>query len=74
MGQNNQLWWNLPSIESLYLNKCIYEIDDVDYRKTLDKLSRRKQFVVYDGKAADRKLILEKGKTKSPDMSEDFAN
>ena len=39
MGQKNQLWWDLPAIESLYLNKCIYEIDDVDYRKTLDKLS-----------------------------------
>ena len=28
MGQKNQLWWDLPANESLYLNKCIYEIED----------------------------------------------
>lgn len=39
MGQKNQLWWDLPANESLYLNKCIYEIDDVEYRKTLDELT-----------------------------------
>jgi ABC-2 type transport system ATP-binding protein len=39
MGQKNQLWWDLPANESLYLNKCIYEIDDRTYRSTLAELT-----------------------------------
>jgi ABC-2 type transport system ATP-binding protein len=39
LGQKNQLWWDLPANESLYLNKCIYDISDNDYNKTLDELS-----------------------------------
>jgi ABC-2 type transport system ATP-binding protein len=39
MGQKNQLWWDLPANESLYLNKCIYEVDDRDYQATLAELT-----------------------------------
>jgi len=39
MGQKNQLWWDLPANESLYLNKCIYEIDDRAYQHTLAELT-----------------------------------
>ncbi len=39
MGQKNQLWWDLPAIESFYLNKCIYEIDDNDYKASIEELS-----------------------------------
>ena len=39
MGQKAQLWWDLPANESLYLNKCIYEVDDRDYRNTLAELT-----------------------------------
>ena len=39
MGQKNKLWWDLPANESFYLNKCIYEIDDKEYNKTLDELT-----------------------------------
>jgi len=39
MGQKNQLWWDLPANESLYLNKCIYEIDDRLYYETLEELT-----------------------------------
>ena len=39
MGQKNQLWWDLPANESLYLNKCIYEIDDREYKSTLAELT-----------------------------------
>jgi ABC-2 type transport system ATP-binding protein len=39
MGQKNQLWWDLPANESLYLNKCIYEIDDQTYQTTLAELT-----------------------------------
>lgn len=39
MGQKNQLWWDLPANESLYLNKCIYEIDDRVYQSTLVELT-----------------------------------
>ena len=38
-GQKNQLWWDLPAHESLYLNKCIYEIGDKEYNNTLDELT-----------------------------------
>lgn len=39
MGQKNQLWWDLPAIESMYLNKEIYEISDSDYKKRLDYMT-----------------------------------
>ncbi len=39
MGQKNQLWWDLPAIESFLLNKEIYEIPDAAFHKTLDELS-----------------------------------
>ncbi|MDP2930751.1 MAG: ATP-binding cassette domain-containing protein, partial [bacterium] len=38
MGQKNQLWWDLPPIESFNLNKEIYEIPDEQYKKTLAEL------------------------------------
>lgn len=39
MGQKNQLWWDLPAIESFYLNKCIYELEDKTYNNTLEELT-----------------------------------
>jgi len=39
MGQKNQLWWDLPANESLFLNKCIYEVDDRTYQTTLAELT-----------------------------------
>ncbi|MGB7606344.1 MAG: ATP-binding cassette domain-containing protein [Lutisporaceae bacterium] len=39
MGQKTQLWMDLPANESLYLNKCIYEIDDNEFYKTVDELA-----------------------------------
>jgi ABC-2 type transport system ATP-binding protein len=39
MGQKSQLWWDLPASESLYLNKCIYEIDNDVYSIFLDELT-----------------------------------
>lgn len=39
MGQKNQLWWDLPALESFQLHKQIYRIDPEQYRKTLDELS-----------------------------------
>lgn len=38
MGQKNQLWWDLPAIESFELNKEIYEISDIDYDEILNEL------------------------------------
>ncbi|MBI2022113.1 ABC transporter ATP-binding protein [Candidatus Daviesbacteria bacterium] len=38
MGQKNQLWWDLPAIESFILNKEIYEVSNEDFKKTLDEL------------------------------------
>ncbi|MDR0321252.1 MAG: ATP-binding cassette domain-containing protein, partial [Treponema sp.] len=39
MGQKTQLNWDLPAIESFNLNKYIYEINDTDYRQTIDELT-----------------------------------
>lgn len=38
MGQKNQLWWDLPAIESFILNREIYEIPKNQYQQTLDEL------------------------------------
>ena len=38
MGQKNQLWWDLPPMETFLLNKEIYEIEDNQFKKTLADL------------------------------------
>ncbi len=39
MGQKNQLWWDLPAIESFILNKEIYEVPKKQYEETLSELA-----------------------------------
>lgn len=43
MGQKNQLWWDLPPIDSFILNKEIYEIDEEKFNNNLKKLSEMLQ-------------------------------
>lgn len=38
MGQKNQLWWDLPPLETFLLNKEIYEVPDEQYKRTLNEL------------------------------------
>ncbi len=38
LGQKNQLWWDLPAIESFALLRAIYGLEADDYRRTLDEL------------------------------------
>lgn len=38
MGQKNQLWWDLPALDTFSLQKEIYEIPDSKYKKTLNDL------------------------------------
>jgi len=38
MGQKNQLWWDLPPMESFILNKEIYEVGDKEFKRNLDEL------------------------------------
>ena len=38
LGQKNQLWWDLPAIESFSLLKAIYGLSDDGYKRTLDEL------------------------------------
>lgn len=38
-GQKQQLWWDLPALESFRLNKEIYQIPDDVYRETLKELT-----------------------------------
>ncbi|OGM25144.1 ABC transporter [Candidatus Woesebacteria bacterium RIFCSPLOWO2_01_FULL_39_61] len=39
MGQKNQLWWDLPAIETLKLNQAIYELSDSVFRRNLNELT-----------------------------------
>lgn len=39
MGQKNQLWWDLPAIDSMNLNKQIYGIGDTEYKQRLDEMT-----------------------------------
>src|SRR3989337_3317879 len=34
MGHKNQLWWDLPPMETFILNKEIYEVPEDQYKKT----------------------------------------
>lgn len=38
MGQKNQLWWDLPAVDTFMLQKEIYEISDSQYKKVLSDL------------------------------------
>lgn len=38
MGQKNQLWWDLPAIETFELNRAIYEIPTKTYMDNLKEL------------------------------------
>jgi ABC-2 type transport system ATP-binding protein len=38
MGQKNQLWWDLPAIDTLELNKAIYEIPEARYKESFEEL------------------------------------
>lgn len=40
MGQKNQLWWDLPALDTFRLNKEMYEVSDIEFDKTLKELSR----------------------------------
>ena len=40
MGQKNQLWWDLPAMETFLLNKEIYEIPDERFTEALEDLTR----------------------------------
>lgn len=39
MGQKNQLWWDLPAMESFLLNKEIYEVPDRQFNDTIEELT-----------------------------------
>ena len=38
MGQKNQVWWDLPPMETFLINKEIYEVPGQQFRRTLDDL------------------------------------
>nr|MBA2405692.1 ATP-binding cassette domain-containing protein [Bdellovibrionales bacterium] len=39
MGQKNQVWWDLPALDSFILLKEIYQIPDAQYKYNIDFLS-----------------------------------
>lgn len=38
MGQKNQLWWDLPAVDTFLLNKAIYEIETTAFEKRMNTL------------------------------------
>lgn len=38
LGQKNQLWWDLPAIESFNLLRAIYALPQAEFKATLDEL------------------------------------
>jgi ABC-2 type transport system ATP-binding protein len=38
MGQKNQLWWDLPAVDSYKLLKEVYQIDDTRFSKNLESM------------------------------------
>lgn len=38
MGQKNQLWWDLPPMESFLLNQAIYDVPKTQFKNTLETL------------------------------------
>src|SRR5688572_6161085 len=38
LGQKNQLWWDLPAIESFHLLRAIYALPQAEFQATLDEL------------------------------------
>ncbi|MEK7573158.1 MAG: ABC transporter ATP-binding protein [Patescibacteria group bacterium] len=40
MGQKNQLWWDLPALDTFILNKEIYGVSDEKYNTILEELSK----------------------------------
>ena len=38
-GQRTQLWWDLPTIESFYLLRKMYEVPEPKFRRNLEELS-----------------------------------
>ncbi|MBI2622879.1 MAG: ATP-binding cassette domain-containing protein [Candidatus Levybacteria bacterium] len=40
MGQKNQLWWDLPAVDTFALNKEIYEVPQKQFDQTLFELAR----------------------------------
>jgi len=39
MGQKNQLWWDLPAMDTFILNKEVYEINDHDFKSNLAEIT-----------------------------------
>ncbi|MCM2273417.1 MAG: ABC transporter ATP-binding protein [Candidatus Didemnitutus sp.] len=38
LGQKNQLWWDLPALESFHLLRAIYALDKAQWQASLDEL------------------------------------
>ena len=39
MGQRQQLFWDLPAVDSFLVNKAVFGIDDAVYKRTVDLLT-----------------------------------
>ncbi|HEX8965434.1 MAG TPA: ABC transporter ATP-binding protein [Patescibacteria group bacterium] len=40
MGQKNQLWWDLPAMDSFLLNKEMYQISEKQFNEVIEELSK----------------------------------
>lgn len=39
LGQKNQLWWDLPALDSFLLNRAIYDIPHSDFKRKIDEMT-----------------------------------
>lgn len=50
MGQRNQLFWDLPAMETFLVNQAIYRIPELEFRTALDELVELLELSPYLGK------------------------
>lgn len=50
MGQRNQLFWDLPAMETFLVNQAIYRIPEPEFRVSLDELVELLELASYLGK------------------------
>jgi ABC-2 type transport system ATP-binding protein len=50
MGQRNQLFWDLPAMETFLVNQAIYRIPEPEFRSALDELVELLELAPYLGK------------------------
>jgi len=46
MGQKNQLWWDLPAIDSFNMLKEVYSVPEAEFKKNLEMMIANQRFAL----------------------------